>query len=134
MGKLSNYNIQLVIINSSLIPEKSEVSDMRYRILKLIFPAILDRKNTKFTTDFEMNYEKLFKTKPSKYAILGFDITLDILLRLSQNSSFEDTINTTPSEHSHIKFNYKKTTNSNYSNTGLYLMQYDANDGFIQID
>jgi LysM repeat protein len=134
MGKLSNYNIQLVIINSSLIPEKSEVSDMRYRILKLIFPAILDRKNTKFTTDFESSYEKLFKTKPSKYAILGFDITLDILLRLSQNSSFEDTIKTTTSEHSYIKFDYKKINDTNYSNTGLYLMQYDSNDGMIQLD
>jgi LysM repeat protein len=134
MGKLSNYNIQLVIINSSQIPEKSEVSEMRYRILKLIFPTILDRQNTEFTSNFETSYEKLFKNKPSKHAILGFDITLDILLRLSQNSTFENTINTTTSEHSHIKFDYKKINSKDYSNTSLYLMEYDSNKGLIQLD
>lgn len=134
MSKLSDYKIQLVIINASLIPEKNQVSDMRYRVLKLIFPAILDRKNTKSTIAFEDSYEKLFNQKPSEYAILGFDVTLDILLRLSQNSSFEDTIKTIPSEHSHIKFDYKKSSNTNYSNTGIYLMQYDSNEGLIELD
>ncbi len=134
MSKLSDYNIQLVLINSSLMPKQSEVSDMRYRILKLIFPTIMDQKNNIAPTDFENNYEKLFNDKPSRYAILGFDVTLDILLRLSQNSSFEDTINSITSEHSHIKFDYKKTNDTNYSNTGIYLMQYDSNDGLIELD
>lgn len=131
MSKLSDYNIELVLIDSTLIPKQSEVSNMRYRILKLIFPTFLDLNNT---TDFEKNYEELFNEKPSRHAILGFDITLDILLRLSQSSSFEDTINTIISEHSHIKFNYKKTDDANYSNTGLYLMQYDSNEGMIELD
>ena len=134
MSKLSDYNIQLVLINSSLKPKQSEVSDMRYRILKLIFPTIIDQKNNIAPTDFENNYEKLFNDKPSRYAILGFDVTLDILLRLSQNSSFENTIKTITSEHSHIKFDYKKTNDTNYSNTGIYLMQYDSNEGLIELD
>ena len=112
MSKLADYNIQLVLINASLIPKQTEVSNMRYRILQLIYPTFLDQKNNKPTTDFENNYEKLFNEKPSRDAILGFDITLDILLRLSQNSSFEDTINNITSEHSHIKFDYKKTNSS----------------------
>lgn len=134
MSKLGDYNIQLVLINSSLIPKQSEVSNMRYRILKLIYPTFIDQKNNKSTTDFENSYEKLFNEKPSREAILGFNITLDVLLRLSQNSSFEDTINNITSEHSHIKFDYKKTNDLNYSNTGLYLMQYDSNEGMIELD
>jgi len=131
MSKLSDYNIQLVLIDSSLLPKQSEVSNMRYRVLKLIFPTFLDNNTA---TDFENSYEELFNEKPSEYAILGFDITLDILLRLSQNSSFEDTINNITSEQSHIKFDYKKTNDANYSNTGLYLMQYDSNEGMIELD
>lgn len=134
MSKLSDYNIQLVLIDSSLIPKQSEVSNMRYRILKLIFPTYMNQNNNKITTAFENSYEEIFNEKPSKYAILGFDITLDILLRLSQSSSFEDTINTITSEHSHMKFNYKKTNDANYSNTGFYLMQYDSNEGIIELD
>jgi len=133
MSKLSDYNVQLVLIDSSLLPEQSEVSDMRYRVLKLIFPALLDQNNIG-STDFENNYEKLFNTKPSRYAILGFDVTLDILLRLSQDSTFEETINNITSKHPHLKFDYKKTNDSNYSNTGIYLMQYNSNEGMIELD
>ena len=134
MSKLSEYNIQLVLIDDARIPQQSEVSDLRYRVLKLIYPTIIDKKNNEGIIDFENNYEKLFKNKPSKYAVLGYNITLDILLRLSQNSSFENTINNIPSEHSHIKFDYKKTNDTNYSNTGLYLIQYDSNEGLIELD
>ena len=134
MSKLSEYNIQLALIDSSLIPEENEVSDMRYRVLKLVFPTAIDQKNTKLTSDFETKYESLFEIKPSRYAILGYNITLDVLLRLSQNQDFENTINEIKSEHSHVKFDYKKTSNTLYSNSSLFLMQYDSNNGMIELE
>ena len=133
MSKLSEYNIQLVLIDDALIPDQSEVSDLRYRVLKLIYPTVMDKKSNSSKSNFETNYEKLFQNKPSKYAVLGYNITLDVLLRLSQNSTFENTINNIKSEHSHIKFDYKKTNDTNYSNTGLYLLQYDSNEGMIEL-
>lgn len=134
MGKLSDYTIQLVMLKSSLLPEDEEVSAMRYRILKLIFPAIIDPQNKKDINNFEKNYEDIFDAKPSRHAILGFDVTLDILLRISQNASFEDTINTIISEQPHLKFEYKKISDRNYSNTGVYLMQYNSNEGMEELD
>ncbi|WP_400080695.1 LysM peptidoglycan-binding domain-containing protein [Winogradskyella sp. R77965] len=134
MSKLSDYSIQLVLIDDSLIPKQSEVSDLRYKVLKLIFPTNMDQNNSKVKSDFKNNYEALFNKKPSKHAILGFDITLDVLLRLSQNSSFKNTIETITSEHPHLKFEYKKTNDINYSNTGLYLLQYDSIKGLIELD
>ena len=80
MSKLSDYNIQLVLINASLIPKKSEVSDMRYRVLKLIYPSTLAEESNLGATNFETSYEKLFNSKPSRNAMLGFDITLDVIL------------------------------------------------------
>ena len=134
MSKLSDYNIQLVMLNSSLIPKQSEVSDMRYRILKLIFPAITDPRNKKGINDFERNYEDIFESKPSKYSEIGFDVTLDVLLRLSQSSSFENTANTVISEHPYLKFEYQKTNDSSYSNTGIRIMQYNSNEGIMELD
>jgi LysM repeat protein len=134
MKKLRDFDIQLAIINTSLIPKKNEVSDLRYRVLKLIFPTYLNPENTESATRFEVNYEELFKNKPSKYASLGFDITLDTLLRLSQSTSFEDTINEISSEHIYMKFDYKKIDKSNYSNIGSFLMQYGANEGINKLD
>ncbi|EDP72002.1 bifunctional protein [Flavobacteriales bacterium ALC-1] len=109
MSKSADYNIQLVLINASLLPEKKDVSDLRYKVLKLIYPTIIIEEDNKAKTDFENSYEKLFNNKPSRYAVLGFNITLDVLLRLSQNSSFEDTIKNITSEHPHLKFDYKRT-------------------------
>lgn len=134
MSKSADYNIQLVLINASLLPEKKDVSDLRYKVLKLIYPTIIIEEDNKAKTDFENSYEKLFNNKPSRYAVLGFNITLDVLLRLSQNSSFEDTIKNITSEHPHLKFDYKRTNDKNYSNAGLYLLQYDSNEGIIKLE
>lgn len=134
MSKLADYNIQLVILESSLLPKKNEVSDMRYRVLKLIFPSTINPMTRKASSSFEKNYETWFESKPSKYAIIGFDVTLDTLLRLAQNSSLENTAKTIVSEHPHIKFDYKKISDFNYSNMGVHLFQYDTNEGFIMLE
>lgn len=133
MSKLSNYNIQLVLLESALLPKQSEVSDMRYRVLKLIFPSITNPNNTNRVSKFEIDYKSIFDEKPSRHSVLGFDVTLDILLRLSQNAPFEDAIDTIVSEHSSLKFDYQKTSDSNYSNTGIYLMQYNSDEGIIEL-
>ncbi|WP_179008611.1 LysM peptidoglycan-binding domain-containing protein [Winogradskyella forsetii] len=134
MGKLSDHNIQLVMLKSSLLPNQNEVSDMRYRVLKLIFPAITDPRNRKGVDDFITNYENIFDKKPSRFAELGFDVTFDTLLRLSQNSSFENTVNTIVSEHPHLKFDYQKINDFSYSNSGIHLMQYNSNEGMIELE
>ena len=134
MSKLSDYKIELVMLQSSLIPKQSEVSDMRYRVLKLIFPAIIDPRNKKGINEFERNYEDIFGSKPTKHSELGFDVTLDVLLRLSQSSSFETTVNTIVSEQPYIKFEYQKTDDSSYSNTGIRIMQYNSNEGVMELD
>lgn len=134
MSKLSNYDIQLVMLNSSVLPNQSEVSDMRYRVLKLIFPAITDPRNKKGINDFRYNYEAVFEDTPSKHAILGFDVTLDVILRLSQNTTFETSINTIKSEHPHLKFEYQQTDDENYSNSGIYLLQYNSDEGMLELD
>ncbi|SDH97492.1 muramidase family protein [Winogradskyella thalassocola] len=134
MGKLSDHNIQLVMLESSLLPKQTEVSDMRFRILQLIYPAVTDPQNKNDITDFENKYEDIFSSKPSRHAILGFDVTFDTLLRISQSSSFEESINTTLSEQPHLKFEYQKTKDRNYLNTGIYLMQYNSNDGMIELN
>ncbi|WP_197429361.1 muramidase family protein [Winogradskyella endarachnes] len=134
MSKLSNYNIQLVLLESSLLPKQNEVSDMRFRVLKLIFPSVLDPQNKKDINDFERSYNDVFGASPSKHALLGFDITLDILLRLSQDTSFENSVNNIVSEHPHLRFEYKKSNETNYLNTGIHLLQYNSNEGLIEID
>lgn len=134
MSQLSDYNIQLVMLKSSWLPNQSQVSTMRYRVLKLIFPTITDPRNKKGVNNFSDSYSNIFGSEPTRHAQLGFDVTLDVLLRLSQSASFEDTANTIISEHPHLKFEYKKTSDSNYLNDTVRLMQYHSNEGIMEID
>lgn len=135
MSKLSDYNIQIVMLKSSLLPNQNEVSDMRYRVLKLIFPTVTDPRNKKGVNEFRSNYEDVFGSQPSRESELGFDVTLDILLRLSQSASFEDTVSTIVSEHPHFKFDYQKTTDNSYSNSGgIRIMQYLSDEGITELE
>lgn len=134
MNQLSDHKIQLAMINPSHLPQQSEVSDMRFRVLNLIFPAVIDNKQMKSGRNFIRKYNKLFNNNPSNYAVLGFDITLDVLLRLSQSSSFEETIIKIKSEHLHIKFNYNNTNDETYMNTAVNIMQYNSNEGVIKLN
>jgi hypothetical protein len=108
---------------------------MRYKILKLIYPTLALKEDLKDLKDFERKYELLHDTKPAMNAIMGYDVTLDVILRLSQKASFETSINTIlNSEQTQLKFDYQKTNGFNYSNIAVYLMQYDSIDGLIRIE
>lgn len=134
MNKLSEFDVQMVLLEESQIPEKGKVSEIRFRILKLIYPSALPIPNMNRFGNFEAVYERLYKKKPSEYAIIGFDSTLDLLLRLAQDSSLEETANTIKSKHLGLKFDYQKTTERNYQNKGAYILQYTSEKGILEID
>ncbi len=134
LGQLSDHDIELVMIESDLLSNLNEVSEMRYRILKLIYPTSFSAENETAVKEFEKRYLNTFDTKPTEQAILGFDVTLDVLLRIAQNTSFENTIKTINSTQPHQKFNYQKLKEGFYSNTEIYLMQYNSDKGVKIID
>jgi len=134
MRELSEYDIQLVMIESELISKQNQVSEMRFKILKLIFPSNTNSLNKSDITDFENKYKSIFDTAPTKNSILGFNVTLDVLLRISQDSSFEETINNIISTQPHLKFEYKKRKDGYYFNKGIYLMQYNSEEGILEVD
>ena len=70
--------------------------------------------------------KKVNKIIPNQYAIRGFDITFDILLRLSQDNTFEETIQTSPSEQIENKFDYVQNATYGYTNNGIYILYYDT--------
>ena len=75
---------------------------------------------------FEKAYKKKNKSVPSQDAIRGFDITLDTMLRLSQDKSFEETIGTLVTEQVENKFDYNKKAGEGYTNKGIYILYYDT--------
>ena len=63
---------------------------------------------------------------PSQYAIRGFDVTFDILLRLSQEKSFKETVQTVTTQQIENKFDYVEKPEEGYTNKGVYILYYDT--------
>jgi hypothetical protein len=53
---------------------------------------------------FDEKYKKLNKVLPNQFAVRGFDVTMDTLLRLSQDVPFEESVQTTSTEFIENKF------------------------------
>lgn len=81
----------------------------------------VDNKNS-FVTAYAAEYG----VSPSKYATRGFDLTLDILLRLaSSDSDSEKLYNDEETEYTENKFRYNKKLFGGYINEASYIVKYD---------
>jgi hypothetical protein len=71
-------------------------------------------------------YKKRYGVSPSKYACRGFDITLDVLLRLATNEDlYAGSTNRIATEYVENKFMYSKSLFSGYVNQASYIVKYD---------
>lgn len=123
LNELSNFQIQLVIIEPNETLDFEEVSMKRLTILKLLSPSLTRENNSAEATNFEKSYRNINKVFPNQYAIRGFDVTFDTLIRITQNSSFESSA-AMKSEQIESKFEYSKKENESYTNKGVYIFEY----------
>ena len=129
LNGLSTEDIQIILTttNKSIAFESND-SDNNYHLSNLQFHYATINK--KYDTDKKIGFVNEYKLKygvsPSKYATRGFDLTLDILLRLSANEdgfdSLEENLET---EYIENKFRYNKKTFGGYVNEAIYIVKYD---------
>lgn len=121
-AKSAGYNAELVVLDINNTFETDEVFP---RILKqqIIFPSLTRYQDTPQSLNFAMQYKKKNNVYPNQYAVRGFDVVFDTMMRLFQKEDFETTIQTYASEGVENKFDYEKSS-SGYSNKGIYIMQY----------
>ncbi|MGV3697150.1 LysM peptidoglycan-binding domain-containing protein [Flavobacterium sp.] len=120
-----DYQVQLVIMEPNETLDFEEISLTRLTKLKLLYPSLSRPNETVEANQFDAKYKKVNKILPNQYAIRGFDVTFDTLLRLSQDKTFEETIQASPSEQIENKFDYIQNPTYGYSNNGIYILYYD---------
>lgn len=121
---LDEYPIQLAVPENNEMYENAEISINSLTALKMLYPSVTndsqnDRKNL-FIKVFSDKYGYM----PNQFAIRGFDVTFDVIMRLFQPEPFNTVIGTVASEQVENKFMYNIEGGSPY-NTGVYIMQYD---------
>ena len=121
-----DYQIQMVIMEPNETLDFEEISLTRLTKLKLLYPSLSRPNETDEANQFDAKYKKINKITPNQYAIRGFDITFDTLIRLSQERTFEETVQKSSSEQIENKFDYVENTTYGYSNKGIYILYYDT--------
>ena len=134
LTQMSNFQIQLAIVEPNETLDFEEISMKRLTILKMLYPSLTRESNTPSALAFGNQYKSKNKIFPSQFAIRGFDITLDTMLRLSQGKTFEASVNQDKTEQVESKFDYAKKPTGGYVNKGIYIMEYQDDLSVKQVN
>jgi len=118
-------NIVLVTTNMNAAFEDDEVSNYHLSHLEFHFPTISKSYNEDDNNSFVKAYEKRYGITPNKVAVRGFDLTMDVVLRLVSSEDLYLSVNEAPvTEYVENKFAYKKKFLGGYYNDTVYLVKY----------
>ncbi|MDX8553622.1 LysM peptidoglycan-binding domain-containing protein [Tenacibaculum sp. 1B UA] len=77
------------------------------------------------TKAFNTKYLQKNNTIPSDYAVKGFDVTYDVLMRLASGNKLTETFKKGVSLRIENKFDYQKKTFGSSGNQGLFIVKYN---------
>ena len=126
LGVMALYKVQLVILSPNETLDTDEIDFGNLVKLKLMYPSITRENKSPEAMVFENEFRKKNNIKPSTYATRGFDVTFDVLTRLAQDKSFQETAETIATEQVDNKFEYYKKQDGGYTNKGVYILYYDS--------
>ena len=117
--------VQMFTTNFNNAFENDAISSTHLSNLKFTYPSFYrTTANDSFTKAYRKRYKGL---NPDRYAVRGFDVTLDVLLKLAhKNNLFETSKIIGLTEYTGNSFNYLNNWSSGYYNTACYLMEYDS--------
>lgn len=120
-----NQDIILVSTNKTDAFEGANVSNYHLANLRFHYPSINKTSNSDQPDSFVRAYKKRYGTEPNKYAARGFDLTLDVLLRLaSENDLYKASGNDIETKYTENKFRYSKKPHGGYFNEAVYVVAY----------
>ncbi len=82
-------------------------------------------ENDEITKIFNKKYKAKNNALPTPYAIKGFDVTYDILIRLASGNKLKKTFKEGTSVRIANKFDYKTKLFGSTSNKGLFIVKYN---------
>ncbi len=122
----SEYDIQLVILETNSKLDSDEIKIESLAKLKLMYPSVGRQVTENEKSYFTQKYRKINMVAPNPYAVRGFDVTFDALVRLSQDKEFKETLLEVATEQFENKFAYAKRADKGFRNMGFYILYYDT--------
>ena len=125
-GMPERLKVRLFTTQMGDVYDYDDVSNMHLAHLNFTFPSVsksykFDEKNA-----FLISYKNKYGVMPNKFAVRGFDVAYDILLRLAYGGNVYDASgDDLETEYVENKFRYKKKMFSGYINNAFYILKYN---------
>ncbi len=117
-----DIKIRMFTTNKNGAFENDVISGAHLSNLNFTYPSVhREAKNS----GFAKRYRKRFGDTPDRYAVRGFDITYDLLLKLAYKNDLIDVSKLIgETEYTGNKFSYEKDFTSGFYNQASYIMTY----------
>ncbi len=134
-GISAGYKIRLFTLNKNSAYEWDEVSSSRLAKLNFTFPSVNRNVSDEERQPFLISYKNKYGIEPNRFAIRGFDITYDVLLRLASENNIYDAVSSgNETVYVENKFSYKQTSAEGYCNQAAYILKYNKNLEFELVE
>ncbi|NNF86298.1 MAG: LysM peptidoglycan-binding domain-containing protein [Winogradskyella sp.] len=118
--------IVLVTLDKNKAFEGDNIDNYHLSNLKFHYPSTNKNYDESEDNAFVKEYKRIYKVTPNKYATRGFDLTLDILLRLASADDLYDASDSDiETEYVENKFRYNKRLFGGYINEAAYIVKYE---------
>ena len=134
-GMPETHMIRLFTTDKNENFDFNDVSNMSLANLDFTFPS--NRKSYDYNDKnaFLVSYKNKYGVLPNRFAVRGFDVTYDVLLRLAaEGNVFDASDNDFETEYIENKFRYQKKMFSGYKNNALYILKYNKDLRFEVVE
>ena len=127
LNSLTNDENKIVLATTNMNKafENDEISNYHLSNLNFHFPTVSKSYNEDDNNGFAKQYKKKYGATPNKTAVRGFDLMMDVVLRLSASENIYNSVNEFQvTEYIENKFAYKKHLFGGYYNNTVYVVKY----------
>ncbi|MGA8852908.1 MAG: LysM peptidoglycan-binding domain-containing protein [Christiangramia sp.] len=120
-----DHDITLLTTNKNNTYENDIISNNHLAKLHFHYPSVDKEYDTNASEDFIKTYEERFRIEPNQYAFRGYDLTMDVLLRLASAEDLYESFEKYPgyTEYYESKFHYLPNSGNGYSNDAIYILK-----------
>jgi LysM repeat protein len=124
-GMPSSNNLRLFTLDKNSAYDYHDVSNMHLAKLGFTFPSVNKGYHYNEKNPFLISYKNKYGVLPNRYAVRGFDVMYDVILRLaSADDVYKATESDYETEYIENKFRYTKELFSGYQNNASYIIKY----------
>jgi len=122
----AKVKITLTTTNKTDAFEDEEVSNYHLSNLHFTYPSVYKMINSETSNSFVNRYKQQYGISPNEYAIRGFDIAMDVVLRIVTSQNLYESVEKAPlTSYVENKFAYKKKLFGGYYNDSIYIIQHN---------